>query len=351
MKKVAIGFVVLVVGLSAGLFFKIRENQERLEGPTGGSGIVEGVEADVSSRLASRILEIKVNEGDLVERGQPLVILDCREQTAVLDAMRAKLDATEKSASAAKAQLRASLGNAEAAAAGIDANDAQASALKETREVTSRQVARITKLQGEGGATASELDRAATSVKELGEQLRALDARTKAAKGQAVAARAGAEAAQEQAQAALASIVAARADVERAKALADECVLYAPITGMVETRAFEPGEVALPGTKVLTLVSIQDVDATFFVPNRELAGAAVGKHVIALADAYERESFNGVIISVSPKAEFTPRNVQTRQDRDRLVYAVKARFGNSDKKLRPGMPLEVHIPGTEGGRR
>lgn len=351
MKKVVVIFGVLVAGLSAGLFVKIREHQQRLEGPTGGSGVIEGVEAEVASRLAARILEVRAEEGDMVEKGQPLVVLDCREPKALLDAARAKLEATEKSSAAARAQLKASLGNADAAAAGIDANDAQTSALKETREVTSRQVARIERLQGQGGATASELDRAATSVKEISEQLKALEARTKAAKGTAVAARAAAEAAEEQAQGALASIVAARAEVERAQAVADECVLLAPISGMVETRAFEPGEVVLPGSKILTLVAVENVDATFFVPNRELAGAAVGKHVIALADAYDRESFNGTIISVSPKAELTPRNVQTREDRDRLVYAVRARFVNKDKKLRPGMPVEVSIPGTEGGRR
>jgi HlyD family secretion protein len=73
--------------------------------------------------------------------------------------------------------------------------------------------------------------------------------------------------------------------------------------------------------------------------------------VIAIADAYPTETFRGEIASISPKAEFMPRNVQTREDRDRLVYAVKARFLNQDKKLRPGMPVEVSIPGTDGGRQ
>jgi HlyD family secretion protein len=254
-------------------------------------------------------------------------------------------------AAAAKAQLDAALGSAVAAEAGIDANDAQTSALKETKETAARQVKRIEKLQGEGGATEMELDRVSTQTKELAEQLKALEARTKAAKGTAVAARAQASAAKEQAEAALAQITAARADAERAQALVDECTLHAPISGVVQTRAFEPGEVALPGTKVLTLVSIENVEAIFYVPNRELSGAAVERPVVAIADAYPEDSFRGTIISVSPKAEFTPRNVQTRADRDRLVYAVKVRFANRDRKLRPGMPVEVSIPGTEGGRQ
>jgi HlyD family secretion protein len=351
MKKVAIVFVVLVLGLSIGLWIKVRENKRALEGPTGGSGVIEGLEADVSARLPARILEIRADEGAAVEKGQPLVLLDCREQNAVLDAARAKLEATEKTAGAAKAQVQAAMSSAAAADSAVDANDAQTAALKEAREVTSRQAERITKLQGEGGATAMELDRATTQVRELGEQLRALEARTKAAKGQATAARAQAEAAREQAEAALAAIVAARADVERARATVDECTLVAPISGMVLSRAYEPGEVTLPGTRVLTLVAIENVEATFYVPNAELAGAVPGRPVIAVADAFREESFRGEIVAVAAKAEFTPRNVQTREDRDRLVYAVKARFPNPGKKLRPGMPVEVSIPGTEGDRR
>lgn len=351
MKKVAVVFVVLLLALSVGLWIKVRENARTLEGPTGGSGIIEGVEADVSSRIASRILEIKAQEGDAVEKGQTLVVLDCREQVAVLEAARARLDAAEKMSIAARAQLDASLGSAAAAAAGVDASDAQSSALKESQAVTSRQANRVEKLQNEGGATVMDLDRASTAVKEINEQLRALDARTKAAKGTAAAARAQAEAAKGQAEAALAQIVAARAETARAQAYVDECTLVAPISGIVQTRAFEPGEVALPGTKVLTIVAVENVEAVFYVPNRELAGAAPARPVIGTADAYPAETFRGEIISVSPKAEFTPRNVQTRVDRDRLVYAVKARFANTGKKLRPGMPIEIQIPGTEGGRQ
>lgn len=347
MKRVLVVFLVLVVGLSIGLFIKVRQNTQALFGPTRGSGVIEGLEAGVGARFAARILEVRAMEGDEVEKGQPLVLLDCREQNALLAAARARMESAEKGAAAAKAQVQAALGTARAAEVNVDASDAQRLALSETREVTSRQAERITKLQGEGGATAMELDRATTQVRELGEQLRALDARTSAAKGQAAAANAQADAAREQAEAALAAIGAARADVERAQALVDECTLVAPISGVIETRAFEPGEVALPGTRLLTIVSIADVEATFFVPNRELGVAVVGREITASADTYDAETFRGRIIAVSPKAEFTPRNVQTREDRDRLVYAVKVRFANEGKKLRPGMPVEVTIPGTE----
>jgi HlyD family secretion protein len=99
----------------------------------------------------------------------------------------------------------------------------------------------------------------------------------------------------------------------------------------------------MPGTKILTLVRIDRVEATFYVPNRELASVSAGKGVTAIADAYPDRTFNGTISRVASQAEFTPRNVQTREDRDRLVYAVTAVFDNPSNELRPGMPVEVTV--------
>jgi HlyD family secretion protein len=104
--------------------------------------------------------------------------------------------------------------------------------------------------------------------------------------------------------------------------------------------------VVLPGANVLTLVYLDEVRATFYLPNAELAAAAPGKEVTVSADAYPGETFAGTIRHVSTKAEFTPKNVQTREDRDRLVYGVEVIIPNLDQKLRPGMPAEVSIDGT-----
>ena len=100
-----------------------------------------------------------------------------------------------------------------------------------------------------------------------------------------------------------------------------------------------------PGAAVLTIVDLSDLRTTFYLPNAELSVAATGKMVQIRADAWPSEQFSGKISRVSPKAEFTPRNVQTREDRDRLVYAVEVSVTNRDGKLRPGMPVEAVIEG------
>jgi HlyD family secretion protein len=349
MRRIAIVFAVLVTIFVTLIGIKVSEMRAEALKPSGGSAVIEGVEAAVTSRLPARIAKITVHEGDPVKAGDVLVELDCREQEAILEAALARLAAAEHQAEAARAQVSAASGAANAALAGVGAAGSRRQALETNRAVTERQVKRIDRLKGEGGATESELDRASAQATQLGEEIRALDASLDAAKGQAKAASAQAEAAKAQAEAAVNAISAAQAEVKRARAMADECRLVAPIDGHVEARAYEPGEVVLPGSKVLTLVRIDVVEATFYLPNRELAAAKVGRTVRVVADAIPGKSFSGTIIRVAAKAEFTPRNVQTREDRDRLVYAVTASIENGGEELRPGMPVEVVVDGTGGG--
>ncbi|MBK8013009.1 MAG: efflux RND transporter periplasmic adaptor subunit [Deltaproteobacteria bacterium] len=349
MKRFAVVFSLLIATFVILLARKVIENDEAASRASGGSGVVEGLEVDVTSRIMSRIVEITAKEGDKVERGAVLVRLDCDEPLALNEAAKARLAAAQHQAEAAKAQLEAALGAASAASANVSAAGAQKEALETNQAVAARQVLRIDRLRGEGGATEMELDRASSQADQLRQQLNALNAQEQAARGQARAARAQSEAARAQAEAAVTAIAAARADVLRSESLVQECTLTAPIGGYVKTRALEVGEVTLPGTRVLTLVDITDVEIDFYLPNRELAAAAPGRAVTILADAYPNRAFKGEIEAVSPTAEFTPRNVQTREDRDRLVYRVTVRAPNTDDALRPGMPVEVTVDGTEGG--
>jgi HlyD family secretion protein len=125
-----------------------------------------------------------------------------------------------------------------------------------------------------------------------------------------------------------------------------ECKLLAPRAAMVVSRNLEPGEAVESGTIVLALTDTTEARTRFYLPNAELAAAAPGRKVHVVADAYPGQTFEGTIFYVSPRAEFTPRNVQTREDRERLVYAVEVRIPNADLRLRSGMPVEVAIDGS-----
>jgi HlyD family secretion protein len=389
MRRVFVLLGILVVGLGVALGWRIyRQDADKLA-PSGGTGTVEGVEVDIVSRLSARIRAIQVEEGDSVKAGQLLVELDCDEPMAIraeaaarvavaeaaergakttVSATRETARSLDAAAQAARSQAESAKANIAAAKATEEAAAAQKGALAAERVVAKRMAERMIALKRTESGTESDLDTATGREESLSFQeksaaasIQAAHERAAAAAEAAAAARAQAQAARAQTQAALAqtkgartqvdvashSLEAARAALRRAEIAVAECRLTAPRAGVVLTRNFEPGEMVLPGARILTIADLFNLRTTFFIPNANLADAAPGRDVELVADTYPGTVFKGKILSVSSKAEFTPRNIQTREDRDRLVYAVKVAVPNPDGRLRPGMPVEVRIPGTQ----
>jgi HlyD family secretion protein len=150
-----------------------------------------------------------------------------------------------------------------------------------------------------------------------------------------------------QAEAALSQVQAAEAAVARAELLAAECEIRAPRDAEVGDLPHEDGELVTPGTVLARLVDLSDLKATFYLSNADVGAVKPGASAIVMADAYPGASFAGKVRTVALEAEFTPRNIQTRSDRDRLVYPVEVAIDNPDHKLRAGMPVQVTLPGTE----
>jgi HlyD family secretion protein len=181
----------------------------------------------------------------------------------------------------------------------------------------------------------------------LEQQLSGARASRDASAAQAAASTDQARAADASAMAASEGVRAAEAAVSRARLMVQECTLRAPAPGTIETLPWHPGEAVSPGTTLARVVDIREVKATFYLPNAEVAAVRPGASAEVLADAYGDEVFHGTVSTITLTAEFTPRNIQTRSDRDRLVYPVEVRIPNEDERLRPGMPVQVSLPGTE----
>ena len=122
------------------------------------------------------------------------------------------------------------------------------------------------------------------------------------------------------------------------------CQVLAPVTGTVLTTYHEPGEWVGPGTKLLTLADLREVWVKIYVAQPVLSRISYGKKLKALLPEMKGKDFEGTVSHINDEAEFTPKNAQTRQERERLVYAVKVTFPNPDAVLKPGMTLEVSIP-------
>jgi HlyD family secretion protein len=142
---------------------------------------------------------------------------------------------------------------------------------------------------------------------------------------------------------AVAQIELAKKTVALAESQVAECTLTAPRSGVVMTRVREPGELALPGSSILKIGRLDEVYTWIYVPNEEVGRVHLGQSVTVVADTYPGRTFTGTVARVNEQAEFTPRSIQTKEDRTRLVYGVKVVVPNPDRALMPGMPVEAAL--------
>jgi HlyD family secretion protein len=124
------------------------------------------------------------------------------------------------------------------------------------------------------------------------------------------------------------------------------CQVASPIHGTVLSRFHEPGEWVTPGTKLLTLANIRDIWAYIYVPQPDVSRLKPGMKLQAFLPELNMREFTGTILKINDEAEFTPKNVQTRSERTRLVYGVKVSFlgANDEEILKPGMTIEIALP-------
>jgi HlyD family secretion protein len=343
MRRVAVVLAVLVVVLAGLIALRLFTQARALAGPSSGSGEIEGTTVDLSSRVGARISDVRVREGDRVKAGDLLVRLDCGDPEAQLAEAEARLAATRAQAVAAGAQIQASERSKVAAGAAQQAATAQASALEAQRDAAERQARRLAALEQD--VAASSIDQTQASATGLARQTDAARAQAAASAAQLRAAEVGIRAASAQAEAALAQVRAVEAVVARARLLTGECEVRSPRDAEVASLPHEAGELVSPGAVLARLVDLAEVTATFYLPNAEVGAVRPGASATVLADAWPGETFEGTVRTVALEAEFTPRNIQTRTDRDRLVYPVEVVVANRDGKLRAGMPVQVTLAG------
>ena len=123
--------------------------------------------------------------------------------------------------------------------------------------------------------------------------------------------------------------------------LVDRYQLRSPISGLVTRVPMHAGEVISPGQTAAAVADLTSLELTAYVLERDLGQVRVGQQVAVTVDPFPERTFRGVVTSTNPRAEFTPRNVQTQRDRLNLVFGVKVRVDNPDGALKPGMPADA----------
>ncbi|MEO1230572.1 MAG: HlyD family efflux transporter periplasmic adaptor subunit [Myxococcota bacterium] len=314
----------------------------------GGAGVVEATILDLPSTLSARVVERPVSQGQAVETGQPLLELDCRRLRARRHQMQAELRAAEAEVKVLGARGEAATTRTTAGRLRAEAKRSQQSALDADLRVAQRDLSRLDEMGRY--IPEAEVDRTRTRTQRLEQQLAAARRESTAARQDVRASRGEVDALAAQRQAAVFRGEAMQAQLAQLDLDLEECVVEAPRSGIVEEIFYEVGEVAPAGRPLVRLIDLDKVWVTFYLANQQLGALRPGAAVKIIADAWPEDTFRGRVTTVAAEAEFTPRNIQTRDDRTRLVYPVEVSVENPDHRLRPGMPVEVELGENDASR-
>lgn len=295
-------------------------------GPLTLYGNVDIREVDMGFRVGGRIAAIDVDEGDKIQPGQLLALLD----PAPLDSRIGEADAQIAQARAQLAQLQNGSRAQDIGQARARVEAAQVALRKAQQDVDRRQPlvepGAISKDVWQ--ATVAQRDQAQAALSEAQQALSKLNVGARPEEIQA------AQAALRGAQAARGSLTVDRGDT----------ALRSATAGTVVTRAQEPGAIVQPGATVLTLSIDRPMRVRAYVAESDLSRVAPGQKVTVTADG-NTKVYHGTIGYISPRAEFTPKTVQTEDLRTDLVYRLRITVSDPDDRLRQGQPVSVKVLG------
>jgi|UniRef100_A0A7C4AT34 HlyD family secretion protein len=289
------------------------------------SGNIEATEVDLSFRIAGQIKTRPVDEGDRVTEGQVVATLD----TDTLEALRG----------AAKAELDAAQANLDELEEGyrkeeIDMARAQFKAAESKLKNAKDEYERYLPLYKQGAISPSTFDLRETALKVATEEYNnARHALLKLETGPR----------EQEIRAARSRLERAKWELNRIELDLEHSILKSPITGVVLVKAGEVGEVVLPGATVLTVAAIDEVWLRGYVSERDLGKVKLGQKAHITTDAFPNKIYEGSVTYISSRAEFTPKNVQTKEERVKQVYRVKITIPNPHQELKIGMPAEGYI--------
>jgi HlyD family secretion protein len=319
-KMIVFGFAALV---AAGLFGCRKDAPGT--GPLEISGLIEAISTDLRSQAQGEIKEVLVQEGQVVRAGELLCRIDdekLRLQTAQV--------AAGLEAAGAKLRLARKGTKKELIAVARNQMDIAAKQL----ELARKDQGRLTKLLGQGAVSEIQKEKADLALKAAEEQAQS------AQENYDLAVRGRESEEIEMIQAEIRGLEAQRSLLERQ---IRDTEIRSPVDGLLEIKHVEPGELAMPGAVLFSLIDFQRTYVKAYVPEKEIGRVKVGTPLEVRCDSFPGRSFPGKVDYISGEAEFAPKNIQTKEERLKLVFLIKAYFENPGRELKPGMPVDVTI--------
>ena len=384
-KKKLLLFLLLVVVIFAVIILLLMRNGDNGDPKSiKVSGNIEVTDAELSFKIAGRVLERLVSEGESVEEGQLVARLEDSDLAQEVILRRAEVRASQATLDELEAGYRPEeIGQALAAVQRSQSRLEELKAGSRPQEILAAEAAvenarvnvdhlrieydrqaRLLKgntiSQREFDRAKSEYDRALSGLQEAEEKLKLVKEGPR--REQIDQAGSALDEARERYEMLKKgprkeTIAQARARVEQAEAALGMAeirlgyaVVTAPFPGIVLSENVESGEFAAPGTPVVTLGNLQDVWLRAYISETDLGRVKLGQSVRVATDTYPDKTYEGRISFISSEAEFTPKNIQTEKERVKLVYRVKIDIPNPDMELKPGMPADAEIDLNQGVR-
>lgn len=279
------------------------------EGKIAASGTIEGTNVTVGSKVGGHVIDLRVEEGSFVKKGDTLAFIEDTEyRFAYLQAV-----ANEE---AVLAQYNLALGGSRKE--DVLQGEANFQSAQKDLDRAKELLSSMSISQKQYDDTYVRFVSAEQTYNKLLQGLRP-----------------------EEIQAARARRNQAAAQTQQALARLRDCVILAPANGTITLRAVEQGELVVPGSSVFTITLLNKVNLMIYIAEGDLGKIRLGQKANVTIDSFKEKSFEGSVIFISPVAEFTPKNVQTRDERTKLVFGVKIQVDNPYGVLKPGLPADA----------
>jgi HlyD family secretion protein len=324
MKKRVIILVVVLVAVA--LFFVVRQMLHRENGnDLKLSGNVEVTEMNLGFKTAGRIERLAVDEGHRVKKDEALAVLDSRE----IESQVAQIEGQLREASTRLAELVAGSRPQEIEQARAQAVQAEAELQKARIDYE-----RAQRLYREEAISTDRMETARKAYDvAVSQHRRSTEALSLVREGPR----------KEEIRVAETRVQQARAALAAAQVRLEDTKLYAPVAGVILKKQSEAGETVAAGVPVFRLGDLENPWIKVYVKEDRVGQVKLGQRALVSTDSYPRKTYEGTVSFISSEAEFTPKNVQTQEERVKLVFAVKVKVKNVNDELKPGMPADVRM--------
>ena len=321
-KKILIlGLIIAVVVI--GYFFQFKKQADPNQIKV--SGNIETTTVGAGFKIAGQVVQRNVEEGDSVKKGQQIAKLETIDLELEVANTRTQLLVAQTNLSQLINGSRPQdISAARATARGAEADKNNAAA----------EYRRAQSLFDENAISMQDRDRSETAYATA-------SARADQAEQQLSLVMEGPR--QEEIAAATAKVEQARQTLKLAQTRLSYAQIVSPIDGVVLSKNVEPGEYVSTGTSVVTIGELDQVWLKAYIPESDLGKVKLGQKVDVTTDTYPNKIYNGTIGFISSEAEFTPKNIQTAEERVKLVYRIKINIKNTNRELKPGMPADAII--------